>query len=72
MFAAGGYDSVYSIFNAMKKAEVSDVSISASDLCEKLKVVFQGDFEYVGITGKMTWNDKGEPVKGFEIVNPKK
>lgn len=62
-FAADAYDAVYVIFEAMKEADVDDVNISASDLCDKLTAVLQGGFEYEGVTGKMTWDKNGAAVK---------
>ncbi len=62
-FAASAYDCVYAIFQAMQKAGVNDVTISASDLCEKLKSTFQGGFEFEnGVTGagqKISWDKTG-------------
>lgn len=62
-FGASAYDCVYAIFNAMKEAKVDDVTISASDLCDKLKKVFNGGFEFEnGVTGAgkaITWDEKG-------------
>ena len=71
-FGAAAYDCVYAIYEAMKFAvengtEIS-ADISAEDLCELLKDVFQNDeFEFRGITGKtegeeksyITWNADG-------------
>lgn len=62
-FAADAYDAVYVIFEAMKAAGVNDVNIKASDLCDKITAVLQGDFEYKGVTGTMTWNENGAAVK---------
>lgn len=62
-FAADAYDAVYVIYEAMKKAGVDDVNIEPSALCDKITAVLQGDFEYVGVTGKMTWNENGAAVK---------
>ena len=62
-FAASAYDCVYAIFQAMQKAGIDDVTISASDLCDKLKDTFQGGFEFEnGVTGagdKVTWDKDG-------------
>lgn len=69
-FAADGYDAVMSIYEAMKKADIKDVNISISDLCEELKVVFQSnDFSYNGLTGNMKWNASGAAEKEFKVVN---
>lgn len=69
-FAADGYDAVYVIYEAMKKANVSDVNISPSDLCEILKATISADdFSFSGVTGKnITWNAAGEPEKDPFIV----
>lgn len=67
-FAADGYDAVMVIYEAMKKAGVSDTSISASDLCAKLQTVLNGEFTYVGATGSMTWDASGAPNKKPQIV----
>lgn len=62
-FAASAYDCVYAIFGAMKEAGVEDVTISASDLCDKLKAVFQGGFKFqnavTGAGGDITWDANG-------------
>ena len=62
-FGAAAYDCVYAIYEAMKFAKSNgkkiDVGISASDLCEILKEVFNDDsFEFRGITGKTEGNEK--------------
>lgn len=62
-FAADAYDAVMVVYEAMKAAGVEDVTIEASDLCDKITAVLQGDFEYVGVTGTMTWNEGGAAVK---------
>ena len=68
-FAADGYDAVYVIYEAMKKAGVNDVTISASDLCDKLIPVVTGDdFTYTGATGTMTWDKSGACNKVPTIV----
>ena len=61
-FAAEGYDAVYSITAALEKAGVTDASISASDLCDKLLPVMT-EIEVQGVTGTMTWDASGEPTK---------
>lgn len=70
-FAADGYDAVYVLYEAMKKADVKDVKISASDLCEILKTTISADdFTFTGVTGTtgVTWNAAGEPTKEPRIV----
>lgn len=66
-FAASAYDSVYAIYGAMKQAWEKDnnsvyVTMSASDLCEVLKGVFNGGYTFVGVTGDskdITWSSNG-------------
>ena len=62
-FAADAYDAIYVIYEAMKKAGVDDPSIDPSVLCNKLTEVLQGDFTFEGVTGTMTWDEKGAAVK---------
>ncbi len=62
-FGAAAYDCVYAIYEAMKTAKDNgkdiSVDISATDLCEILKDVFNSDsFEFRGITGKTEGNEK--------------
>lgn len=72
-FAADGYDAVMSIYQAMKKADVKDVKISASDLCDILvSTITADDFVYTGVTGKMTWDESGACIKEPQIVELKK
>ncbi|MGM9664949.1 MAG: ABC transporter substrate-binding protein [Eubacteriales bacterium] len=68
-FAADGYDAVYAIYNAMKAANVDNVTISASDLCDIVRAkLTESTFVFKGVTGQMTWNEKGEPTKVPQIV----
>ena len=67
-FAADGYDAVMVIYEAMKKAGVNDVNISASALCDKITEVLNGDFTFKGATGTMTWDESGAPTKAPIIV----
>lgn len=68
-FAADGYDAIYVIFEAMKAAGVDDVSISASDLCNKVvAAITASSFQYVGTTGTMTWDASGAATKVPVIV----
>lgn len=72
-FAADGYDAVMTIFEAMKKADVKDATISASELCEILKeTITAADFSYAGATGEMTWDKSGACTKVPQIVELKK
>lgn len=61
-FAADAYDAVYTVAAAMEKANITDASISVSDLCDALVAVMT-EIEVDGVTGKMTWNAEGEPTK---------
>lgn len=61
-FAADGYDAVYAIKAALEEAQVSDASISISDLCEKLKAAMV-KISVEGVTGTMKWDADGEPTK---------
>jgi len=57
-FAAGAYDCVYAIYNAMKAigSDKISVTMSASELCELLTKQFDGSFTYSGVTGSdMKW-----------------
>ena len=64
-FGASAYDCVYAIYEAMKQAYEADndsisVTMSASDLCEVLKDVFNGDFSFSGATGTdIQWESTG-------------
>lgn len=68
-FGASAYDCVYAIYDAMKQAgdKVTGVTMSASDLCEVLKGVFNGGFKFTGVTGEykdgvqssITWESNG-------------
>ena len=69
-FAAGAYDTVWAIYEAMKKANVTDVTISAADLAEILVEVFTSDdFSYSGVTGNIKWDESGAPTKDPKIVS---
>lgn len=68
-FAADGYDAVYVIYEAMKKAGVKDVTITPDELCEILKeTVIADDFKYSGVTGEMTWDESGAATKKPIII----
>lgn len=69
-FAADGYDAVYAVKAAMEKAGITDASISASDLCDALKVAMT-EITVEGVTGTITWTADGEPTKdpkAMEII----
>lgn len=61
-FAADAYDAIYTIKAALEKANVTDATISISDLCDKL-VPAMVEIEVDGVTGVMTWTADGEPTK---------
>lgn len=69
-FAADGYDAVMIIYEAMKAANVSDVTISASDLADVIRPVLTGGtFKYSGLTGNdMTWTTAGSCEKAPQVV----
>ncbi len=72
-FAADGYDAIMTIYEAMKKADVKDVTISATELCDILvKTITAKDFEHNGATGLMTWDKSGACTKIPQIVVLKK
>ena len=67
-FAADAYDAVYAIYNAMKAAGVNDVTISPSDLCEKVKAAITADgFTLTGATGTMSWDASGACKKELQF-----
>ena len=61
-FAADCYDAVWALWNASVTAGI-DGSTSPEDACEKLIAVFTGDFEAIGLTGTMTWDESGAVTK---------
>lgn len=69
-FAADAYDCVYAIKAALEKAEVKDASISATELCDKLKKAMT-EIEYDGVTGKSKWTADGEVTKDPRIMQIK-
>lgn len=72
-FAADGYDAVMAIYEALKKADVKDASLSASEFCELLRATLSSaDFSLTGVTGKMTWNADGIPTKTPQIKEIKR
>lgn len=62
-FAASAYDCIYAIFQAMKEAKIDDVTISATDLSDKLKETFQSGFKFKdAVTGggdDVSWDKDG-------------
>ena len=68
-FAADGYDAVMVIYEAMKAANVTDVTIAPSDLCDLVvKAITASSFSYTGATGSMTWDASGACTKAPQIV----
>jgi branched-chain amino acid transport system substrate-binding protein len=63
-FAADGYDCVYAIYEAAKKAGISD-GMSHEDICAALISAFtDSGFSVDGLTGSgMVWNTNGEVSK---------
>ena len=59
-FAADGYDCVYAIYEAAKKAGVTN-DMTHEEICEAMIAVFTSeDFSYTGLTGSgMTWDTNG-------------
>lgn len=63
-FAADGYDAVMAIYEALKKANVTDAQMSADALTKAVTAVLSSpDFSFTGATGKMTWSSDGVPTK---------
>lgn len=72
-FAADGYDCVYAIYEACKKAGIT-ADMDAAAVCDKLIAAFTAsDFSIDGLTGEnMTWAKTGEVAKspkGMVIEN---
>ncbi len=66
-FAADAYDCVYAVKLAMEKGEIKDASISASELCDKLKAAMT-QIELDGVTGLTKWAADGEPEKAPKVL----
>lgn len=66
-FAADAYDCVYAVKAALEKAGVTDASISASELCDKLKKAMT-EIEFDGVTGLTKWGADGEPEKAPKVL----
>lgn len=72
-FAADADHAVYAIAEAMKAANITDASISASDLCEAVKTaITSSSFQLQGVTGTMTWDASGACNKEPQVVDIKK
>ena len=61
-FAADGYDAVYAVAEAIKKANITDPKIASKELSDKLTAAMT-QITVEGVTGTMTWNAEGEPTK---------
>ena len=66
-FAADGYDCVYAIKAALEKAGINDASMSASDICSKIKAAML-EIELDGVTGKTKWTADGESAKAPKVM----
>lgn len=66
-FAADAYDAVYAIKMALEKAGISDASMSASDICDAVKVAMT-EITLDGVTGSTTWTADGEPTKAPQVM----
>lgn len=52
---------------ALEKAGVNDASMSASDICDKVKVAMT-EITLDGVTGSTTWTADGEPTKAPQVM----
>lgn len=66
-FAADAYDAVYAVKMALEKAGISDASMSASDICNAVKVAMT-EITLDGVTGSTTWTADGEPTKAPQVM----
>ncbi|MCM1166291.1 MAG: ABC transporter substrate-binding protein, partial [Ruminococcus sp.] len=66
-FAADAYDCVYAVKQALEQAGVNDASLSASELCDKMKSAMTS-IEFDGVTGKTKWGTDGEPEKAPQVL----
>jgi branched-chain amino acid transport system substrate-binding protein len=69
MFGAAGYDCIYAIYEAAKKAGVTN-EMTHEEICEKMIAVFtDASFSVDGLTGTgMTWGTNGEVSKAPMVV----
>lgn len=69
MFAAGGYDCIYAIYEAAKKAGITN-EMTHEEICEAMIATFtSADFSVDGLTGTgMTWGANGEVTKAPMVV----
>lgn len=61
-FAADGYDAVYTVVEAIKKAGITDPKTDSKTLSDALTAAMT-QITVEGVTGTMTWNAEGEPTK---------
>ncbi len=61
-FAADAYDAIYAIKAAIEQANITDASMSYSDVCDAFKTAMT-QITVEGTTGTMTWSADGEPTK---------
>jgi len=66
-FAADAYDAIYAIKAALEEANVTDIDIDPSELCDLLKSAMT-KIQIKGVTGDMTWTAIGEPNKEPKAV----
>ena len=57
----------YAVKLALEKAGVNDASMSASDICDKVKVAMT-EITLDGVTGSTTWTADGEPTKAPQVM----
>jgi branched-chain amino acid transport system substrate-binding protein len=69
-FAAGGYDCVYAIYEAILASDGGiTTGMNAKEICEKLIAIFNGDFIFDGVTGTgMSWTVDGAVTKDPKAV----
>ena len=69
MFAAGGYDCIYAIYEAAKKAGITNGQ-THEEICETMIATFTDpSFQVDGLTGSgMTWGANGEVTKEPMVV----
>ena len=64
-FAADGYDCVYAIYEAIIAANGTiTADMDSAAICEQMIAIFNGSFEFDGLTGDaMSWDASGEVTK---------
>ena len=65
-FAADGYDAVYTLYEAFKKAGCTD-DMGYEDICDAL-IAAMPEITVTGLTGEMTWQATGEVAKDPRAV----